>query len=59
MPGLETSLDELLGVIAKQAIVINRQDKGLTDLTAMYNEKTAECENLKLEIAQLSDKSNG
>jgi hypothetical protein len=53
MAGLETNLEELLGVIAKQTIIQNRQDKALVELTAMYNEKTAECENLRTELDEL------
>jgi uncharacterized coiled-coil protein SlyX len=53
MAAIETNLEELLGVIARQTIVINRQDKGLTELSAMYNEKVAECEKLQKEIEDL------
>jgi hypothetical protein len=53
MAAIETNLEELLGVIARQTIVINRQDKGLTDLSNLYNAKVAECEILQKEIENL------
>jgi hypothetical protein len=53
MAAIETNLDELLGIIAKQTLIINRQDKALTDLSELYNQKTVECENLQKDIANL------
>jgi hypothetical protein len=53
MAAIETNLDELLGIIARQTLIISRQDKALTDLSTLYNEKTAECEALQKDIANL------
>jgi len=54
---METNLEELLNIIAKQTIVLNRQDKGLIDLTAAYNAKADECQKLQTELETLKKDS--
>jgi hypothetical protein len=52
MAAMETNLDELLGVIARQTIVLNRQDNAITEMTNAYNTKAAECDKLQEELTK-------
>jgi uncharacterized protein involved in exopolysaccharide biosynthesis len=53
MPAMETNLDELLGVIARQTIILNRQDNAINEMTAAYNAKAAEADKLQTELTEL------
>jgi hypothetical protein len=49
MPKMDVSVEELLQMIAKQQIIIERQGKALDDLSELYNKQNTELEDMKKE----------
>jgi len=54
MAKIDVTPDELLRIVGKQQIVIEKQAEALEELTGMFNAKSQEAEELRTKLSELS-----
>jgi len=56
---IDTTPDELLLIIGKQQVILEKQAKALSDLTAAYNRQLEEIQNLRMTLQPKETEDGG